>query len=107
MQAKDLLKSFETRIKTDTLDANESGVFHFILSGEGGGEFTIELKDKKVTYSEGLKGKPTCEVKAKADDYVALETGHLNPKMAFLLGKIKVSNIAELLKFEAHFSKVK
>jgi len=107
MNAKELLKTFETRIKTDTLSADEKGIFHFQLSGEGGGDFTVELKDKKVKVKEGLSGTPTCEIKAKADDYIALETGKLSPQWAFMMGKVKVSSLSELMKFAAHFTKLK
>lgn len=107
MKAADLIKSFENRIETQGLSQDEEKIFHFRLSGEGGGDFTVELKNKKIKVSEGIKGEPDCEIKAKASDYVALELGELNPQWAFLTGKIKVSNIAELLKFKSHFSRYK
>jgi putative sterol carrier protein len=106
MRASEMIKSFETRIKTQELSEEDSGIFHFILTGEGGGEFTVELKNKQVTVSEGLQGNPDCEIRAKASDYEALERGELNPQWAFLTGKIKVSNLPELLKFKSHFTRL-
>lgn len=107
MKAADMIKSFEKRIITDGLSNDEKGIFHFQLSGEGGGDFTVELKYKKIKVSEGLKGKADCEIKAKASDYEALERGDLSPQWAFLTGKVKVSNVTELLKFKSHFSRLK
>jgi putative sterol carrier protein len=107
MNAKELLKTFETRIKTDTLSADDTGNFHFHLSGEGGGDFTVELKNKKVKVKEGLNGTPTCEIKAKAEDYLALEKGELSPQWAFMMGKVKVSNLSELMRFASYFTKLK
>ncbi len=107
MNTKDLIKSFEKRVKTDTISPDEQTVFHFMLSGDDGGDFTVQLKDKKVTVSEGLIGTPTCEIRAKAQDYIALETGDLSPQWAFVMGKVKVSNLQELMKFVAHFERLK
>ncbi|MDW8273730.1 MAG: SCP2 sterol-binding domain-containing protein [Chitinophagales bacterium] len=106
MKAVDMIKSLERRIITDDIDESEAGVFHFILTGEGGGEYTVELKNKKIKVYEGLRGNPDCEIKAKAADYEALERGELNPQWAYLSGKIKVSNLVQLLKFKSHFRKL-
>lgn len=106
MKAFEMIKSFEKRIATDEIDEKEDKIFHFILSGDGGGEFTVSLKNKKVKVSEGLHGNADCEVKAKAKDYEALENGDLSPQWAFITGKIKVSDVSELLKFKSHFKKL-
>lgn len=100
MKASQLIKSFEKRINTEEIEYSEHKIFHFFLSGNDGGNFTVQLKNKKVKVSEGLKGEADCEIKAKAKDYVALETGDLSPKWAFVTGKVKVSDIAELLRFK-------
>ncbi|MBX2904381.1 MAG: SCP2 sterol-binding domain-containing protein [Chitinophagales bacterium] len=106
MKAAEMIKSFEKRVDTESMDENEKSIFHFILSGENGGDFTVELKHKKIKVSEGLKGKPDCEVKAKASDYEALENGDLSPQWAFVTGKVKVSNVSELLKFKSYFKQI-
>lgn len=106
MKASEMIKSFEKRIATNEIDENEEKVFHFILSGDGGGDFTVSLKNKKVKVTEGLKGDADCEIKAKAKDYEALENGDLSPQWAFITGKIKVSDVNELLKFNSHFKKL-
>jgi acyl-CoA dehydrogenase len=102
--AKEILYSLPGRLKEDKVDASTEGVFHFYMEGEG--EFTIVLKDKKVTVEDGLHGTPTCEVKAKGQDYVDIETGKTNPQMAFMMGKIKISNLGEMMKFMGLFRKL-
>lgn len=101
--AKEILFSLPGRLKTDKVDDSTQGTFHFLMEGEG--DFTINLKDKAVTVEEGLVGTPTCEVKAKASDYVDIETGKTNPQMAFMMGKIKISNLGEMMKFMGLFAK--
>lgn len=104
MTAKDILYSLPGRLKEDKVDDSTYGVFHFMMEGEG--DFTITIKDKKVTVEEGLHGTPTCEVKAKAQDYADIETGKTNPQMAFMMGKIKISNLGEMMKFMGLFRKM-
>lgn len=103
--AREILYSLPNRLKLDKVDAQTAGIFHFKMDGEG--DFTITIKDKKVTVEEGLIGEPTCEVKAKAADYAAIELGKTNPQMAFMMGKIKISNLGEMTKFMGLFAKVK
>ena len=103
--AREILYSLPSRLKVDKVDADTAGVFHFKMDGEG--DFTITLKDKQVTVEEGLIGEPTCEVKAKAADYAAIELGKTNPQMAFMMGKIKISNLGEMMKFMGLFARIK
>jgi putative sterol carrier protein len=102
--AREILHSLPQRLKADKLEAGTYGVFHFMMEGEG--DFTITLKDGGVTIQESLIGEPTCNVKAKAKDYVDIELGKVNPQMAFMMGKIKISNLAEMMKFMGLFKPV-
>ena len=102
--AKEILYSLPGRLKTDKVDDSTEGVFHFHMEGEG--DFTITLKNKQVTVEDGLIGTATCDVKAKASDYVDIETGKTNPQMAFMMGKIKISNLGEMMKFMGLFNKI-
>ena len=102
--AKEILYSLPGRLKEDKVDETTAGVFHFTMEGEG--EFTIELKNKQIIVEDGLVGTPTCEVKAKAADYVDIELGRTNPQMAFMMGKIKISNLGEMMKFMGLFRKL-
>lgn len=102
--AKEILYSLPGRLKADKVDDSTEGVFHFHMEGEG--DFTITLKDKQVKVEDGLIGTATCDVKAKASDYVDIETGKTNPQMAFMMGKIKISNLGEMMKFMGLFTKL-
>lgn len=104
--AREIIYSLPTRLKADKIDESSASVFHFKLDGERGGEFTAELKSKTVIVSDGLVGEATCVITAKASDYEDLELGRGNPQMMFMMGKIKVSNLGEVMKFVTYFHRL-
>lgn len=104
--ARDIVYSLPQRLKTDKVDDSHTSVFHFKLDGPTGGEFTAVLEKKTVVVSEGLNGEATCVITAKATDYEDLELGRGNPQMMFMMGKIKVTNLGEVMKFVTYFSRL-
>ena len=76
-------------------------VFHFRLGDEL--LRTVRIADGQCTVAEGLIGQPSCTVTTKPETYVRLETGDLNPQMALMTGKVKVSDIAEMMRFAKCF----
>ena len=78
-------------------------LFHFNIAGQGGGEFTIEVADEKITVIEGLEGAPKCKIQSDNENFIGVVTGRSNPVMAILMGKIKISNQAELMKYAKMF----
>ena len=105
--AREILFSLPTRLNLDKVDDTATHRFHFLLDGPTGGNFTVTLKDRAVTVEDGLVDTPTCEIKAKASDYEDLELGRGNPQMMFMMGKIKVSNLGEVMKFITYFHRIK
>jgi acyl-CoA dehydrogenase len=104
--AKEIIYSLPTRLKADKVDDTATHRFHFILDGPTGGNFTVTLENKNVVILDGLVDTPTCEIRAKATDYEDLELGRGNPQMMFMMGKIKVSNLGEVMKFITYFHRV-
>ena len=103
--AKEIINSLPNRFKADKVDDDLNIVFHFELSGDDGGEFTVHIKDKTCTIEEGLIGEAKCNVKAKAKTYAEVELGKTNAQMAFMMGKIKVTNLNAMLKFADCFER--
>lgn len=83
-----------------------SAVFHFDLSGEGGGQFTITIDKGSCKVEPGLLGEAKCVFQAKAGTYADIEFGRTSAEMAFMTGKIKVSNVGEMLRFVKLFKSV-
>ena len=80
-----------------------STLFHFDLEGENGGQFTIKVSEGKMQVTDGLDGEPVCVVRSSGDNFVSLAKGELNPMMAILTGKVKISNQGEMLKYARIF----
>lgn len=104
--AKEIVYSLPQRLKADKVDDSTNSTFHFKLDGPTGGEFTAVLKGKTVTVSDGLNGDASCVITAKASDYEDLELGRGNPQMMFMMGKIKVTNLGEVMKFVTFFNRL-
>jgi len=104
--AKEIIYSLPQRLKADKVEDSATHRFHFLLDGPTGGNFTVTLANKTVTILDGLIDSPTCEIRAKATDYEDLELGRGNPQMMFMMGKIKVTNLGEVMKFITYFHRV-
>jgi len=81
-------------------------VFHFDLSGTGGGKFTVRIEDGACRVESGLQGEAKCVVKASDNTYRDIELGKANPEIAFMMGKIKISNLAEMMQFTKLFKRL-
>lgn len=98
MQTKEFLRHLPEKVNTELLQGL-STCFHFDLEGDEGGQVTVLVENGRMITSEGLNGNPTCVIKAKAVDLKKVFKGELNPMMAILTGKLKISNQGEMMKF--------
>jgi len=65
-------------------------IFQYIISGSGGGNWFVAVKDSKCAVTEGTAEKSTCTLIISDGDFVELITGKLNPMQAFTSGKLKI-----------------
>jgi len=68
-----------------------SAVINFDLSGDGGGDWTVTIRDQKCTAGAGKADAPDLTLAAKANDILEIFTGRLNPTRALLFGKLRVT----------------
>ncbi|MFN0176906.1 MAG: SCP2 sterol-binding domain-containing protein [Saprospiraceae bacterium] len=78
-----------------------STLFHFDVTDEG--QYTIKLDDGKLEVMEGLTGEANCKVTASSETLSKLLSRDLNPMMAMMTGKLKISNPGEMLKYAKIF----
>ncbi len=97
-----LVSSLPRRFRADKASGWHA-CMHLKLSGAEEPEWTVRVKDGGCEVSPGLAGDPTCVAEMKGDTYVAIETGRINPQVAFMMGRVKVSNIAEMMRFVKAF----
>lgn len=81
--------------KEASKDANV--VYQFNLSGEGGGQFIVSIKNGVCTVNEGVAENPDVTVSAAAADYMDIVTGAYPFGLAFINGRLKVAGDLRLL----------
>ncbi len=97
--AKDIILSLKERFRPEKLEAGYETRFHLDISGDRGGQYTVKIADGNLEIEEGLQGEAKCVVSAKDEIYEDMEWGRTNAQMAVLFGKVKVSDLGEILEF--------
>lgn len=95
--AKDFFELLPEKIKKEWLIEIETN-FHFNISGENGGEFSVEVREGELFIYDDLYGEAKCVIQSKDIHFIKLLNGQMNPVMAILTGKLKVSNQEEIMK---------
>ncbi len=67
-----------------------NAVYEFNITGDGGGIWTLDIKEGKGQVNSGSGGAAKCTVTMSAGDFSDIIEGKLNPQMAFMTGKLKV-----------------
>lgn len=80
--------------------------FHFRFRDAARSDWTVLVEDGFCRTAEGHEGTPDCVVTTTEKTYLAIESGQQSPETAFLLGKVKVSNVAAMTRFGKLFRKV-
>jgi putative sterol carrier protein len=79
--------------------ANFGAVYKFVLDGDGGGTFLVNLKD-----SPGMKpgdGPADCTISLSAQDFVDLIEGRANGQQLYFQGKLRIDgNLGLALKLQ-------
>ena len=102
MTSREFLYALPTKVSPSVIEGLDT-VFHFDLEGDHGGQYTITIANNQIAVSDGLNGEPKCVVRATAENFINLATGELNPMMAVLTGKVKISNQGEMLRYAKIF----
>lgn len=100
IDVKQFLFDLPKKANADALEGL-STVFHFDITGSG--QFTVKLEAGKLDVTEGFSGEPSCKVTTSAESFSKLISGDLNPMMAMMTGKLKISNPGEMLKYAKMF----
>ena len=96
MSMKSIFDAMPLSINRDAAkDANT--VYQFNLSGEGGGQFTMRIKNGDCTVEEGIAMAPDVTICAAAVDYMNIVTGAYPFGLAFVNGRLKVDGDLRLL----------
>jgi putative sterol carrier protein len=60
------------------------------LAGAGGGNWYMKIKNQSLDIQEGTNEDANVEINIKAEDFLDIITGELDPLKAFFSGKVKI-----------------
>ena len=66
-------------------------VIQFVLTGDDGGEYYLDITDGEIKTGKGKSDAAKLTITQSVADWRAINSGQLNPQMAFMSGKLKVS----------------
>lgn len=100
MTVQEFFEKLPSKVNPDAV-AGMNSVFHFDVGDAG--QYTLSLTDGKLDVKQGLEGEATCSVKASQETLMGLLSKDVNPMMAMMTGKLKISNPGEMLKYASLF----
>jgi sterol carrier protein 2 len=87
--AREIIEGGRERLRDKADAARQIGAtYKFVLAGEGGGTWVVNLKDQ--VGIEECDDPADCTLRMAASDYVALIEGGASPQKLFFTGKLKV-----------------
>jgi NAD(P)-dependent dehydrogenase (short-subunit alcohol dehydrogenase family)/acyl dehydratase/putative sterol carrier protein len=81
--------------------AGWDALIHFAVTGAG--DWTVEVKDKKVRVADGKPDAPTCVITVDSDTLIGMVQGKVKGDAAFMSGKLKATKVPDLGKFGKSF----
>jgi hypothetical protein len=97
-----ILRSLPGRLRPERIQ-DYAAVLHFDIVGATKPHWTVRIADGVVAVDEGHHGEAACTVTMAEDVFIAIETGQRNPVFAFVKGKIKVTNVGQMRRFDRAF----
>ena len=99
----DIFGTMEDRVNPPGIEGIDAN-YGYMITGEGGGEWTVSVHNNEVKVLEGLHD-PDVTTTVAAKDWIAITLGKLDGMTAFTSGKMKVEGDMGLLPSAAKFFK--
>lgn len=97
-----LMRSLPERLRSSGA-RGWNATFHYRIQGAHKPEWTVSVDRGACRVDEGLRASPDCVVEMSQETYLGLEAGTLDPRSAFLSGRVKVSNLGQMIRFIESF----
>lgn len=95
----DMAQNFTARIDASGFEG-QPAAYELDVTGAGGGVFSAEVKNNRITLSRTPRPDAVCKLSASADTIAALLSGKLKPMTAMALGKVKIQgDIGAVMRF--------
>jgi alkylation response protein AidB-like acyl-CoA dehydrogenase/putative sterol carrier protein len=101
----ELFETLPIRFRADRA-AGWNARFHFRFKDVARSDWTVVVEDGFCRTCEGHEGTADCVVTTTEKTYLAIESGQQSAETAFLLGKVKVSNVGAMTRFGKLFRKL-
>jgi putative sterol carrier protein len=95
MTAAELFATLPERFRSERA-GDLRATYAFELEGDGGGAWTVVVGDGALTVTDGAASDANVTVRAKAADWMAIVDGRMDPQLAYLTKKLRVSGNLEL-----------
>jgi putative sterol carrier protein len=89
--AAQILEVMPSQMRRDRAAEFEGAVIQFLLSGDGGGEWFLEISGGEARVVRGRRDQPNLTISMSAEDYVSMTLGDLNGADAFMNGALRLS----------------
>jgi len=104
--AKEIIYTLPKRFIPEKMEDGEESIFHFDLDGDDGGQFTVHITKEGCEVKEGLVGDAKCTIAAKDKIYKEIELGERKAQFALMTGKLKISDLGEMMSFMNLFKRL-
>jgi hypothetical protein len=101
-EVESILRTLPQRLRPDRVEGYR-GTFHFIITTAAKPHWTIDIENSACTVQEGLHGTPTCAITMDEETFLKIETGRQKPIMAFAKGRIKITNVGQMRRYDRAF----
>ncbi len=91
----EVIDSLEKNFKSENA-TGVTGVFQLNYSGDGGGDWYLDVDNGKLSVTEGLYEDPDVTVISSAEDWLDIANGKENPMMMMMKGKLKIKGSIKL-----------
>jgi putative sterol carrier protein len=99
---KEFFEKLPEKVSPESIE-NVETIFHFNFSDDGSNAKTVRIEKGVCVVEEGLNDDPECVISGKSESFLKVLNGELNPMMALMSGKVKVSNSGAMIKYAKIF----
>jgi putative sterol carrier protein len=90
MTVKEVFEAMPARFNPEAATGMDEA-FQYCITGEGGGDYNVSIKDGACTVSEGIHDKPSVALTLAVEDFLGLISGKTSGMQLFMSGKVKVT----------------
>jgi predicted lipid carrier protein YhbT len=95
MTAAELFASLPERFRAERA-GDLRATYAFELEGDGGGSWTVRVADGSLVIDDGAAADADVTVRAQAADWMAIVAGRMDPQLAYLTKRLRVSGDLQL-----------